>query len=78
MVSRKHDGTQFPLKHAQKDMRFALELGDSAGQPLPLCAAANAAMIASRAAGHGDEDFSATYEAVRGPAGSGGGVRADD
>ena len=32
----------FPLKHAQKDMRFALALGDQVGTALPLAAAANA------------------------------------
>ena len=51
----------FPLKHAQKDMRFALNLGDRASVPLPLTAAANAAFLAQRAA-HGDADFSAVYE----------------
>ena len=51
----------FPLKHAQKDMRFALNLGDQVSVPLPLAAAANASFLAQRAA-HGDEDFSAVYE----------------
>ena len=39
----------FPLKHAQKDMRFALNLGDQVGQALPVSAAANAAFLAARA-----------------------------
>ena len=30
LVKRKYP-TQFPLKHAQKDMRFALALGDQVG-----------------------------------------------
>ena len=51
----------FPLKHAQKDMRFALNLGDQVGQALPASAAANAAFLAARAE-HGDDDFSAVYE----------------
>ena len=51
----------FPLKHAQKDMRFALQLGDQVSTPLPLAAAANAAFLAQRA-DHGDEDFSAVFE----------------
>lgn len=51
----------FPLKHAQKDMRFALNLGDEVGQPLPAAAAANAAFLAARDA-HGDDDFSAVFE----------------
>ena len=51
----------FPLKHAQKDMRFALQLGDQVSTPLPLAAAANASFIAQRA-DHGDEDFSAVFQ----------------
>ena len=51
----------FPLKHAQKDMRFALQLGDQVGTALPLAAAANAAYIAQRA-DHGDDDFSAVFK----------------
>lgn len=33
--------TAFPLKHAQKDMRLALELAHQHGQELPTAAAAN-------------------------------------
>ena len=51
----------FPLKHAQKDMRFALQLGDQVSTPLPLAAAANAAYISQRSK-HGDEDFSAVFQ----------------
>ena len=31
----------FPLKHQQKDLRLALDLGDEVAQKLPLAAAAN-------------------------------------
>ena len=51
----------FPLKHAQKDMRFALQLGDQVSTPLPLAAAANASFLAQRA-DHGDDDFSAVFQ----------------
>jgi 3-hydroxyisobutyrate dehydrogenase-like beta-hydroxyacid dehydrogenase len=51
----------FPLKHAQKDMRFALQLGDQVSTPLPLAAAANASYISQRSK-HGDEDFSAVFQ----------------
>lgn len=62
----------FPLKHAQKDLRLALALGDDAGQPLPVAAAANAAFIAARARGDGDADFSAVAKVVRArPGGAG-------
>ena len=50
----------FPLKHAQKDMRFALQLGDQVSTPLPLAAAANAART-SPSNENGDEDFSAVF-----------------
>lgn len=55
----------FPLKHAQKDMRLALALGDQLGQPLPVSATANEAYIRAKAAGYGDSDFAAVYEAVQ-------------
>ncbi|CAE7195195.1 GLYR1 [Symbiodinium natans] len=54
----------FPLKHQQKDVRLAVDLGDKVGQPMPLAAAANEAFKAARAAGKGDEDFSAVFAAV--------------
>jgi len=54
----------FPLKHAQKDMRFAIALGDELGQALPAAAAANAAFVAARGA-NGDADFSAVYESQK-------------
>jgi len=57
--------SNFPLKHAQKDVRLALGLGDAVGQPMPVAAAANESFKAARAAGRGDDDFSAVYDAVR-------------
>jgi 3-hydroxyisobutyrate dehydrogenase-like beta-hydroxyacid dehydrogenase len=54
----------FPLKHMQKDLRLATELGDILCQPLPSAAAANQAFIKARAAGLGDEDFCAVFKAV--------------
>eukprot|EP00928_Gymnodinium_smaydae_P050921 TRINITY_DN34454_c0_g1_i1.p1 TRINITY_DN34454_c0_g1~~TRINITY_DN34454_c0_g1_i1.p1 ORF type:complete len:298 (-),score=81.02 TRINITY_DN34454_c0_g1_i1:62-955(-) len=56
----------FPLKHQQKDVRLAAELGSQVGQPTPLAAAAHACFEAASSAGKGDEDFSAVFEAVRG------------
>eukprot|EP00638_Chattonella_subsalsa_P000925 CAMPEP_0117752648 /NCGR_PEP_ID=MMETSP0947-20121206/11743_1 /TAXON_ID=44440 /ORGANISM="Chattonella subsalsa, Strain CCMP2191" /LENGTH=311 /DNA_ID=CAMNT_0005571355 /DNA_START=184 /DNA_END=1119 /DNA_ORIENTATION=- len=55
--------TAFPLKHAQKDMKFALELGEQLNKPLPLAFTANAAYeeVLSK---YGDDDFAAVYEAV--------------
>uniref|UniRef100_A0A6V1X3J8 6-phosphogluconate dehydrogenase NADP-binding domain-containing protein n=1 Tax=Heterosigma akashiwo TaxID=2829 RepID=A0A6V1X3J8_HETAK len=54
----------FPLKHQQKDMRFAVELGDRLGVALPVAAAANEAFKRARPA-HGDLDFSAVYETTK-------------
>lgn len=59
--------TAFPLKHQQKDLRLALALADAVGVAAPLAAAANARFIEARAAGHGDADFAAVYEAAARP-----------
>ena len=56
--------TAFPLKHQQKDMRLALELGDKAEQQLPVAAAANELYKQATAKGRGDDDFSAVLEAL--------------
>lgn len=55
----------FPLKHMQKDLRLAVELGDRTGQPLFVAAAANELFKRARAAGLGDEDFAALAKTVR-------------
>lgn len=53
----------FPLKHAQKDMRLALELGASLGVSLPTTQASDG-VYRSVLDKHGDDDFSAVYAAV--------------
>mmetsp|Transcript_14323 Transcript_14323/g.45270 ORF Transcript_14323/g.45270 Transcript_14323/m.45270 type:complete len:296 (+) Transcript_14323:50-937(+) len=55
----------FPLQHAQKDMRLAGELGAQLGLGLPVAAATNAAMLAAREQGLSEEDFSSVYEAQK-------------
>lgn len=55
----------FPLKHQQKDLRLALELGAELGQPLPVAASAYGVFVAAMGLGRGDEDFAAVYEAVQ-------------
>ena len=54
----------FPLKHQQKDLRLALELGEDVGGSLPVVAAANAAFVeAMKADGSvGNMDFSAVMK----------------
>jgi 3-hydroxyisobutyrate dehydrogenase-like beta-hydroxyacid dehydrogenase len=56
--------TSFPLKHMQKDLRLAVALGDELGQPLHCTAAVNETFKRARAAGHGDEDFSAVFRVI--------------
>jgi glyoxylate/succinic semialdehyde reductase len=56
----------FPLKYAQKDMRFALAEAGRAGLVLPVAKAASDEMVASMDQGNGDADFSAVVEALRG------------
>jgi len=56
----------FPLKHAQKDMRLAVALGTDSGVALPVAAAADAAMVSAMAKdGLSDMDFAATFEAQK-------------
>ena len=56
----------FPLQHAHKDMRLAVELGTAVGVGLPVSATAEAAMKRARDDdGLGESDFSAVYEAQK-------------
>ncbi len=57
--------TAFPLKHMQKDLRLAMELGDELVQPLPCSAVVNELFKSAKKAGLGDEDFSALFKRVR-------------
>jgi 3-hydroxyisobutyrate dehydrogenase-like beta-hydroxyacid dehydrogenase len=54
----------FPLKHMQKDLRLALALGDTLGQPLFAAAAANESFKKAKALGLSDQDFCAVYQAI--------------
>lgn len=58
--------TNFPLKHAQKDIRLGLALGDELQQPMPAAAATNETFKQALAAGHGDLDFSAIFKVIQG------------
>mmetsp|Transcript_15929 Transcript_15929/g.23998 ORF Transcript_15929/g.23998 Transcript_15929/m.23998 type:complete len:297 (+) Transcript_15929:72-962(+) len=60
MLSSSYD-PHFPLKHAQKDMKFALQLGEKNGLDLPTTAAANKEYVDIMTE-HGDSDFSAVHE----------------
>jgi len=56
--------TAFPLKHMQKDMRLALQLGDECGQSLFTAGAANNLYIKTRERGGADDDFSAVLKSI--------------
>jgi 3-hydroxyisobutyrate dehydrogenase-like beta-hydroxyacid dehydrogenase len=58
--------TAFPLKHMQKDMRLALQMGDENGQALYIAGAANASYIKARNKGCDDNDFSAVLQVIKG------------
>jgi 3-hydroxyisobutyrate dehydrogenase-like beta-hydroxyacid dehydrogenase len=64
LMNKGEYGPAFPLKHAQKDMRLALALGDSVNQPMPVAAAANEVFKTAIAMDHGDHDFSAVHLAT--------------
>mgnify|MGYP003641137925 CR=1 FL=1 len=63
MAAGKFD-PNFPLKHQQKDMKLAVELGDELHQPLAVCSSANELFKRARAMGHGDEDFCSVIHAT--------------
>ena len=54
----------FPLKHMQKDLRLALALGDTLGQPLFSAASANETFKKAKALGFSEQDFCAVYQAI--------------
>lgn len=56
--------TAFPLKHMQKDLRLALELGRELAVGLETATAANEAFVKALNAGDGDLDFSALLRTI--------------
>jgi|TARA_B100000524_G_scaffold346564_1_gene246951 glyoxylate/succinic semialdehyde reductase len=64
MASGKH-APNFPLKHAQKDVKFALQEAKAVKARVPVAAAANKLYERALEDGRGDEDFSAVIEALR-------------
>jgi len=54
----------FPLKHAQKDLAFALALAEKVGAKVPAAAAANEGYLAALEQGEGEKDFSAVARVV--------------
>ncbi len=64
MLGERAFAPQFPLKHAQKDMRLAVAAGDAAGVPTPVTAAAHQLFSIARERGFGDHDVSAVLRAI--------------
>ncbi len=56
--------TNFPLRHALKDLRLAVEAGDSLGVPTPVTAAAWQLFSAARERGFGGKDVSAVLRGL--------------
>jgi len=54
----------FPLKHAQKDIRLGIALGDEMKQEMPAAAATNETFKKAIKEGNGDLDFSAIYKTL--------------
>jgi glyoxylate/succinic semialdehyde reductase len=54
----------FPLKHQQKDMRLALELGEKLDVTMPVANAANEMYKVAQGKGKDDDDFSAVIVAL--------------
>ena len=54
----------FPLKHAHKDMRLAVETGKALGVPTPVTKAACDLFGDARIKGFGDRDISAVMRAL--------------
>lgn len=58
------DHAWFDFDMIQKDLELALDLGKTAGVPLPETAIAQQLMTAARSFGYGKEDFSAVFHAL--------------
>lgn len=65
MILEDDFSTSFPLKHMQKDLRLAIDLGDKLGQPLPNAATVNETFKRASHMGLSDEDFTAVFKAIK-------------
>mmetsp|Transcript_91895 Transcript_91895/g.259575 ORF Transcript_91895/g.259575 Transcript_91895/m.259575 type:complete len:295 (-) Transcript_91895:104-988(-) len=55
----------FPLQHAEKDVRLAVAMGSAAGLELPVASTADETMKRAMDSGLGEQDFSAVVEAQK-------------
>lgn len=65
LIDKEDFTVAFPLKHMQKDLRLAVDLGDRMKQPLYSAAIANEVFKKAKELGFGEEDFSALFKAVQ-------------
>jgi 3-hydroxyisobutyrate dehydrogenase len=65
ILEHRYDDADFALKWMQKDVRYALELGEAFEMSLKTAQAALEVIQAARDKGYGDMDFAATAEGVR-------------
>ena len=66
VIARKHDDVLFALRWMNKDMTYALRIGDEFGVPLPVSAEVREIFRMAVQKGLGDLDWSAVSEIVRG------------
>jgi 3-hydroxyisobutyrate dehydrogenase-like beta-hydroxyacid dehydrogenase len=65
MMAESRFPTAFPLKHMQKDMRLALQMGEQNSQELHSAKAANDSFVKARNQGCDDDDFSAVLQVIK-------------
>uniref|UniRef100_A0A7S1UEN4 6-phosphogluconate dehydrogenase NADP-binding domain-containing protein n=1 Tax=Phaeomonas parva TaxID=124430 RepID=A0A7S1UEN4_9STRA len=64
-LEERNHAPNFPLKHAQKDVSFAIAAGQAAGaNTMATAEATNKEMLKAMEMGFGDQDFSSVIEAV--------------
>lgn len=64
LMLRREYPTNFPLRHMQKDLQLAVELGHRLDRPLPVVAGVNETYKRARAAGLADADMCAVHEVI--------------
>lgn len=64
MLGAREFAVQFPLKHALKDLRLAVQAGETAGVPTPVTAAAHGLFRAALDKGYGEHDISAVLRGL--------------
>ena len=66
LMTQRKFAPAFPLKHMEKDLRLAVELGGDFAKLTATAEAAQGLFALALAQGLGDEDFSAIYKTIAG------------